>query len=105
MTFENLIEKQNALYNELARISDEIKEVENKISKAKESKAQALFQQIMNLICDLAGLGFTITVKTEDAEWGGKNWHEIGMSLLDIRLTETDQQDAIFEWLSKKGGK
>lgn len=103
MTFENLIEKQNALYNELARISDEIKEIESKISKAKESKAQSLFQGIMSSISDLASLGFTITVQTDDAEWGGKNWHEIGMSLLDIQLTETDNQEAIFDWLSKRG--
>ena len=105
MTFENLIEKQNALYEELGRISNEIKELESKICKAKESKAQTLFDGILKSIAEMASLGFTITVQTDDAEWGGKNWHEFGMSLLDMSFTETDNQEIVFDWLSKKGGK
>ena len=85
MTFENLIEKQNALYEELGRISNEIKELESKICKAKESKAQTLFDGILKSIAEMASLGFT--------DW------------FYIAFTETDNPEATFDWLSKKGGK
>ena len=99
MTYDELLQKQESLYAELDRISNEIKETEHKISKAKNGKAKDLFDGIIKSLLQMAALGYTITVKTEDAEWGGENWHEMGISLRDIEMTETDQQEAIFEIL------
>ena len=101
MTFDELMARKAEIVAAVAELREAEKEVDIKIEKARESKAAGIFENIKKELREMAELGYTISVLTDDSEWGGKNWHEIGMSFLALEMTDTDQQEAIFEALDR----
>ena len=99
MTYDELIKRKDEIVAAISELKEAEKEVNCKIENAKHSKAYSIFETILVELREMAELGFTITILTEDAEWGGENWHELGLSLREIAFTETDQQEAIYSVL------
>lgn len=97
MTYEELIHEQNRIELEINSLLAQRREIESKIENAHRTQAEKLFDGILDSLRKMATLGYTMTVCTKDAEWGGENWHELGISLRNLSMTTTDQQEAISE--------
>lgn len=101
MTYDELLKRKAEIVAAAAELKDAEKEIDGRLEKAKQSKAFSIFENIQKELAEMAELGYTISVLTDDAEWGGKNWHELGMSFLALELVDTDQQEAITEALKR----
>lgn len=100
MTYNELLKRKAEIVAAIAELKDAEKEIDNRLEAAKQSKAFSIFENIQKELAEMAELGYTISAHVREAE-GWNDWHELGMSLLAIELTSSDQYEAILEALKR----
>ena len=86
---KTLAEQYAEIQKQIEELTLKQQQIENQMKASRLANAEQIFDGMLDSICELAKLGYTVEVEIE-----GEDWHEIGKSITDIALTRVDPIEA-----------